>query len=214
MNLYEYLPAIIIFLLTIPYGILVYYDKQKIVELLRISNIKVLSKLTFVHFILFIFPVIGLLFSMNALETEFNYVLIEDIAVGMLGVSGIIFTFMIGALLSNKSDLQKNLNEIDLQIILGIRNSGFDHLSDDETVRNKITGINKAMKKKDKSTREVLLWGLLTIFSFIVSLFGIMLLPVGEKSTGSNYFLIFEGIWFGFGALLFTFDRFDSSLRE
>jgi len=151
---------------------------------------------------------------MNALETEFNYVLIEDIAVGMLGVSGIIFTFMIGALLSNKSDLQKNLNEIDLQIILGIRNSGFDHLSDDETVRNKITGINKAMKKKDKSTREVLLWGLLTIFSFIVSLFGIMLLPVGEKSTGSNYFLIFEGIWFGFGALLFTFDRFDSSLRE
>ena len=218
MNWFDYWHTFTIFIVCIPYGVLIKNNRTEIINFIdKFSTQKLRKKVTefFMteNIIVIVFLILGLWYSDAAVNKTYDYELIKDIVVSLLGFSGLILTFMLGNLLSNKSNLQKNFNELKATIVIEVAKGRFNFAEKDKEINNLKEDYQKSIKQNTEYIGETFLWGFITIFCFIMSLFGLIIKPYDQAITHSISFLVFAGVFGGFGVMLKTFNKYSRTLQ-
>ena len=142
----------------------------------------------------------GLLFGLITQDvfTSEHYNTISDILVGLFGFSGLIFTFLIGNILRNESDLMKNIGDYEIK-------------QDEALLVHGSSVFNKYQKRIDEFDQSLSICknnfqrsmglGLLSIGLFFVSLLCVILEPYFAKIEVSGVYLniwLFATLFLGF----------------
>jgi len=130
--------------------------------------------------------------------TSDHYRTISDILVSLFGFSGLIFTFLIGNILRNESDLKRNIGDYEIkrdEALLVSGKYGYDNYQEriDELVRS------LAICKNNFNRAMIL--GLFSIGFFFISLFCVILEPYFARTDPSGLYLnvwIFATMFLGF----------------
>ena len=159
-------------------GILIgfYLSKKgkKIIDKNSVENLGLkLSNYTRYMFLFF-----GTAVAWLALDVDFSiYDITKDIVVNILGFTGLIFTFLIGNFIKNKSDLEKSIIELQVAQAIQKRNTGYDNIIYEE----KINEIRALIEKNNMYIKKILVKGISSILFYIICIIGLIYYPIVNR---------------------------------
>lgn len=179
------------------------------------NNKKNIISITFLSFIInnirIIFLGIGTVVSLLATILNVSpYGVVKDVVVNILGFTGLLFTFLMGNSIKNKSDYEKSVIELEIKKEITV------NIDDQNTYCNKIEEIMSSLKRNDKYMISIFQKGLFSIIFYIMSIVGLVIQPLYNNSFGNlvDNLIIFWGFFLGLNFLLELFIEFESVINE